>query len=305
MNGPHGKQEICWKLFGPGEFTWGNGRTLRQADSRPAVAGLLLPGQLDGDVDDHVLLAADVTGFADLPQDLVRRTPRTDRPPARRAAGTSCRRRTGPARSRPGRPPAAGSIIGFSTSSAAASTSIRVHARSARPSARTRSPGSRSASCRRRRPGRTACRRSAGRRPRRRRSSSPRPATGSGGRGSPTCASSPSSATSACTRSRTPSGSSAPAESTTYTHWQPASAMILACLASSSGPIRCESIRKPTVSMPSSRAAPKCCDRHVGLGAMGGHPGDLGADAVHLPQVLHGAQARAAPARRSSPVAPP
>ncbi|MGW1652159.1 hypothetical protein [Streptomyces atratus] len=60
-------------------------------------------------------------------------------------------------------------------------------------------------------------------------------------------------------RSRACFGSSAPAESTTYTHWQPASAMIRACPASASGPMRCDSIRKPTVSMPSSRAAPKCC----------------------------------------------
>ena len=35
--------------------------------------------------------------------------------------------------------------------------------------------------------------------------------------------------------------------------------MILACAASSAGPMRCASMRKPTASMPSSRAAPKCC----------------------------------------------
>ena len=51
---------------------------------------------------------------------------------------------------------------------------------------------------------------------------------------------------------------SAPAESTTYTHWQPASTMIRACLASTSGGWVWLIIRKPTVSSPSSRARPKC-----------------------------------------------
>ena len=54
------------------------------------------------------------------------------------------------------------------------------------------------------------------------------------------------------------SSTSAPAESTTYTHWQPASAMIRACSASFSGGWVCDIIRKPTVSRPSSRARPKC-----------------------------------------------
>ncbi len=52
---------------------------------------------------------------------------------------------------------------------------------------------------------------------------------------------------------------SAPAESTTYTHWQPASTMIRACFASASGGWVWLIIRKPTVSSPSSRASPKCC----------------------------------------------
>ena len=50
----------------------------------------------------------------------------------------------------------------------------------------------------------------------------------------------------------------APAESTTYTHWQPASTMIRACLASTSGGWLCAIIRNPTVSRPMSRASPKC-----------------------------------------------
>ena len=74
----------------------------------------------------------------------------------------------------------------------------------------------------------------------------------------PTWASSPSSLTSAAIRSLTPSRISAPAESTTYTHWAPASAMIRACLASTSGGWLCAIIRKPTVSRPSFLARPKC-----------------------------------------------
>ena len=35
--------------------------------------------------------------------------------------------------------------------------------------------------------------------------------------------------------------------------------MIRACLASSADPMRCDSMRNPTVSMPISRAAAKCC----------------------------------------------
>ena len=50
----------------------------------------------------------------------------------------------------------------------------------------------------------------------------------------------------------------APAESTTYTHWQPASAMIRAWPASTSGGWEWAIIRNPTVSSPISRARPKC-----------------------------------------------
>ena len=60
------------------------------------------------------------------------------------------------------------------------------------------------------------------------------------------------------TRSPTSSRIIAPAESTTYTHWQPASTMIRACAASASGVCVWAIIRKPTVSRPSSRASPKC-----------------------------------------------
>ena len=52
---------------------------------------------------------------------------------------------------------------------------------------------------------------------------------------------------------------SAPAESTTYTHWQPASTMIRACFASTSGGCVWAIIKKPTVSRPRSRASAKCC----------------------------------------------
>ncbi len=75
----------------------------------------------------------------------------------------------------------------------------------------------------------------------------------------PTSASEPISATSAATRSAVCSMISAPAESTTYTHWQPASTMIRACFASTSGGWVWLIIRKPTVSRPSSRASLKCC----------------------------------------------
>ena len=50
----------------------------------------------------------------------------------------------------------------------------------------------------------------------------------------------------------------APAESTTYTHWAPASTMVRALRARTSGVVLWASIRKPTVSMPSALASPKC-----------------------------------------------
>jgi len=64
--------------------------------------------------------------------------------------------------------------------------------------------------------------------------------------------------TTAATRSFAWSRMRAPAESTTYTHWQPASTWMAACSASFSGETRWLSMRNPTVSRPRSRAAPKC-----------------------------------------------
>ncbi len=62
----------------------------------------------------------------------------------------------------------------------------------------------------------------------------------------------------ASTRCCASPSTSAPAESTQYTHCAPASTMIRACFASSAGEVLCAIMRNPTVSMPRLRASPKC-----------------------------------------------
>ena len=84
--------------------------------------------QLDRDVDDHVLLAADVARARRSGAGSRARAPCSARPRARRAAGTTSRPRPSPARSRCGPSWASACRYGRTTSSAASSRPIDVEA---------------------------------------------------------------------------------------------------------------------------------------------------------------------------------
>ena len=123
------------------------------------------------------------------------------------------------------------------------------------------------------------------------RSSWPRRGRGSRGRGNRPARRRRARRPARATRSATPSSTSAPAESTTYTHWQPASAMIRACAASFSGEMVWLIIRKPDGLQAELAGQPEVLDRDVGLGAVGGDPADRPAVVLRLLDVLLGADA--------------